>query len=175
MDRNPWRAGLSGVRWTRTDDAERLAALYAVAWRYAYAGIIPGTALEGMISRRGPKWWRRLHAFGGRALAVEFDGGVAGYALVGRNRGGPGGEIQELYVRPECQGVGFGGSLFAAARAELAARAVAPLTVWCLAENRVGCAFYRAKGGVETAQSRDRIGGRDIEKRRFTWLDQAAA
>ena len=63
---------------------------------------------------------------------------VVGYALIGRCRGGPGGEIQELYIRPDCQGLGFGSRLFAGARAELRARGIAPLTVWCLAANRIG-------------------------------------
>jgi len=169
MDRTPWRADLSGARWTRTGDAEALAAVHAATWRYAYAGVIPGAGLERMISCRGPSWWRRLHGFGGRALVVEFDDRLAGYALIGRNRGGPGGEIQELYVRPECQGVGFGSRLFAAARAALAARAIAPLTVWCLAANDIGCGFYRAKGGVETGRMRDRIANVDLEKLRFSW------
>lgn len=164
------RAAVSGPRWSDMKDASALAGLYAATWRYAYAGIIPGVGLERMISRRGPSWWGRLHAMGGRAMVVEMADGLAGYALMGRNRGGPGAEIQELYVRPECQGLGFGGALFAAARSELLARAIAPLTVWCLAENRIGCAFYRAQGGAETGRACDRIGGKDLEKRRFTWI-----
>lgn len=169
MDRNPSRAGLAATRWSEADDASDLAALHAATWRYAYAGIIPGVGLERMIARRGPSWWRRLHGLGGRALVVAFDDTLAGYALLGRRRDGPGGEIQELYVRPDAQGLGFGSALFAAARAELDARAIAPLSVWCLAANRIGCAFYRARGGREAGRARDGVGGRELEKIRFTW------
>lgn len=169
MERNSSPALVTGTRWSSPEDAVDLAKLHADTWRYAYAGVIPGAGLERMISRRGPTWWRRLHTFGGRALVGVQDGAIAGYALVGRNRGGPGGEIQELYVRPEYQGVGVGGRLFEAAHGALIARAIAPLTVWCLAENRIGTAFYRAKGGQEMARRRERVAGADLEKIGFVW------
>lgn len=151
-------------------DSAALAEVHALTWRYAYAGIIPGAGLERMISRRGPTWWRRLHAFGGRALLAVEGEALAGYALFGRNRSGPGGEIQELYVRPEYQGLGYGGSLFAGAHASLLGRAIAPLTVWCLAENRIGTAFYAAMGGHERARRRERVAGADLEKVGFVWI-----
>ncbi len=169
MAGNSSRADLIALRWSDRRDADALARVHAAAWAHAYAGIIPGPGLARMISRRGPAWWRRLHAFGGRALVVEQGGTLAGYALVGRNRSGPGGEIQELYLRPDHQGIGLGGRLFEAAHAELIARAIAPLTVWCLADNTLGLAFYRAKAGRETDRRTERVGGADLEKIRFLW------
>lgn len=169
MSAHPGGAGLASPRWSQFEDAEALAALHRETWRYAYAGIIPGVGLERMLARRGPGWWGRLHAGGGRALVLAQGEALTAYALLGRCRGAPGGEIQELYVRPAWQGLGFGGRLFDAARAELAARGLKPLTVWCLADNRVGCAFYRARGGRETGRAVERVGGAPLEKRRFVW------
>lgn len=168
---DPDRACAFSTRWSGPADAEELAALHAGCWRYAYAGVIPEPGLSRMIARRGPGWWRRLHATGGRVLVAELEAGsgIVGYALVGRCRSGPGGEVQEIYLRPECQGLGFGRRLFAAARAELRARGIAPLTVWCLAANRIGTAFYHALGGKVTARARDRVAGAELEKLRFTW------
>lgn len=157
------------TRWSEPADAEELASVHAAGWRYAYAGLIPEPGLSRMISRRGPGWWRRLHDAGGRVLIISLGEEVVGYALIGRCRGGPGGEIQELYIRPDCQGLGFGSRLFAGARAELRARGIVPLTVWCLAANRVGTAFYRALGGRVTGRASDRIAGAELEKLRFTW------
>ena len=89
-----------------------LADVHRAAWRYAYAGIIPGLTLERMIARRGPAWWSRMHGRGFRALVVDCDGTLAGYATLGR-AARPGartcGEIYELYLRPEYQGCGLGG------------------------------------------------------------------
>jgi len=168
----PGHAGAQGLvtRWSNPADADALAALHATAWRYAYAGLIPEPGLSRMISRRGAGWWRRLHDSGGRALVACLDGRLVGYAIVGRNRSGPGGEIQELYVRPEAQGLGFGSRLFEAARAELGARGVRALTVWCLEANRIGAAFYAARGGRVVARVRERVAGAEMEKLRFIWL-----
>lgn len=157
------------TRWSTPADAEGLAVVHAAAWRYAYAGVIPDPGLTRMIGRRGPGWWRRLHDAQGRALVATLGPETIGYALLGRCRGGPGGEVQELYVRPECHGLGFGSRLFGAARAELDARNLAPLTVWCLAGNVIGLAFYRALGGRETGRALESVAGRRLEKLRFTW------
>ena len=45
---------MTRTRWSGADDAGALADLHGAAWRHAYAGIIPGVALERMIAARGP-------------------------------------------------------------------------------------------------------------------------
>jgi ribosomal protein S18 acetylase RimI-like enzyme len=169
MEPGPDAARALSTRWSTPADTATLAALHAGAWRYAYAGLIPEPGLSRMIARRGPGWWTRLHRQRGRALVATLGGEVVGYALIGQCRGGPGGEIQELYVRPDCQGLGFGARLFEAARAEFRARGLAPLTVWCLAGNALGVGFYRAVGGRETARACDSVAGARLEKLCFTW------
>jgi ribosomal protein S18 acetylase RimI-like enzyme len=163
------------LRWSRETDSPALAALHGEAWRYAYAGIIPGLVIERMVARRGPRWWSRLHGGGGSALVVELDGAVAGYATLGPNRAQgrlgrrPRGEIYELYLRPEYQGVGLGRRLFDAARERLAGTGLAGTVVWSLADNAIGCRFYRAMGGAELGRGRERIGGVALDKLGFVW------
>ena len=97
------RTHMIAIRWSTDADCERLAALHREAWRNAYAGIIPGLTLERMIGRRGQAWWRRMHRLGARALVLEFDGELAGYATLGPSRGGPGpgsGEITRSTSAP---------------------------------------------------------------------------
>jgi ribosomal protein S18 acetylase RimI-like enzyme len=162
-----------GIRWSTAEDAEALAALHRAAWRNAYAGIIPGLALERMLARRGGGWWLRMHRLGARALVLDFDGAIAGYATLGpsrgRDAGGSRGEIYELYLRPECQGVGFGRRLFGAARERLGTAGLVRVRVWALADNAAACRFYSAMGGRECGRAEERIGGVALEKVGFAW------
>lgn len=163
--------GLVATRWSTETDSRALAEVHAVAWRYAYAGIIPGLTLERMIARRGPSWWWRMHDRGFRALVLDCDGAVVGYATLGRVRtpADRRGEIYELYLRPEVQGCGFGRRLFIDARARLREGGLDGLFVWALADNALACRFYRAMGGAEVARSRDRFCGMPLEKVGFGW------
>ena len=162
------------IRWSTAEDAEALARLRAASWRNAYAGILSRPAIERMISYRGASYWRRTGTAGG-ALVITLDGTVLGYAMMGLDRrateGGTrdAGEIFEIYLAPEAQGIGLGRRLFAAARAELRAAGFRRLRVWALAENEIGCRFYRALGGAERGRCRERIGEREIEKIGFHW------
>jgi ribosomal protein S18 acetylase RimI-like enzyme len=125
-----------------------------------------------MISRRGPGWWQNMHRRGFHALVVDCDGELAGYATLGRGRSygpEPGGEIYELYVRPEWQGCGLGHRLFVEGRRQLATHGFSKLTVWALADNTLGCRFYRAMGGTEAARCEDRFCGVPLQKIGFAW------
>ena len=160
------------TRWSTAADAGSLARVHQNAWRFAYAGIIPGVALERRIAARGPKWWQRIHRLGGRALVIEFDGRLTGYAMLGRCRSGDfgaAGEIYELYLEPTYHGAGLGRRLFGEARRLLRARSLRGLMVWSLADNDCGCRFYRALGGKDTARSVVRMCGVPLDQIAFGW------
>lgn len=160
------------MRWSERGDAAELARLHGDAWRYAYRGIIPGVCLERLIAGHGAAAWQRLHDKGKRALLLEFDDKVAGYAWFGpcRMRGaGRLGEIYELYLRPEFHGAGFGRELFAEARRRLSARGLRSVVVWALAENEIACRFYSALGGRIKARTHECIGGTKLEKIAYLW------
>lgn len=160
------------TRRARPADAVDVADIHDAAWRSAYRGLIPGLELEKMVERRGPGWWETALRRGSRVLVLTHGAHVAGYANVGRNRarGLPyEGEIYELYLRPEYQGLGFGRRLFADARKELASVGFEGLTVWALAANEPALGFYRALGGVSVARSSETFGGRTLDKVAFGW------
>ena len=160
------------IRRAIAEDAPALAALHREAWRYAYRGIIPGLVLERMVARRGPRWWRRMHAQGDATLILEFEGKPAGYISFGRSRlasRSAGGEIYELYLKPEYHGAGLGRHLFRAARDELSRAGLRGLVVRSLAANETGCRFYRAMGGREFAHGTERVGGVRLATVAFHW------
>ncbi len=138
------------IRAARAGDEAGVAAVHDASWREAYQGVIPGAALERMVQRRGPAWWRRAIRGGTRLLVIEYRDAIIGYASVGRSRVpslGCRGEIFELYLSPEYQGVGFGRRLFDSARKDLAAFGCPDFVVWALADNVRAMAFYARLGG----------------------------
>ncbi|MGE3245228.1 MAG: N-acetyltransferase family protein [Beijerinckiaceae bacterium] len=149
------------VRTARPADAAEIANVHDLSWREAYRGIIPGRELERMISRRGPKWWQSAVKRGSNILVLDFDETVVGYATYGRNRarGVPyKGEIYELYLTPEFQGLGFGRRLFRAARADLTRHRCDSVVVWALEDNARAVDFYRHLGGAAIKRAPEKFG-----------------
>lgn len=161
------------VRQARVADAEALSEVHDEAWRLAYRGIIPGVALEKMVLKRGPAWWRAALKRGAhRVLVLAFGDDIAGYANFGPSRyGAPRlrGEIYELYLRPAYQGVGLGSLLFRAARQRLADQRMPGLIVWALSDNEAACAFYKAMGGRHISTTTEKFGGVAVSKTGFGW------
>jgi ribosomal protein S18 acetylase RimI-like enzyme len=105
------------------------------------------------------------------ALLV-FGERIAGYANYGRNRARSlsyDGEIYELYLRPEFQGLGFGRRLFTATRRDLGQSGLRSLIVWALSDNESALEFYRALGGRPVARSSERFGHKTLDKVAFAW------
>ena len=161
---------LISVRMARPGDEEAIARVHDTAWRNAYRGVIPGRELERMVQRRGPKWWRQAIRAGTRLIVLDFADAVAGYASYGRNRMPAlafGGEIFELYLTPEYQGVGLGRRMFAAAKADLAAHGFSTFVVWALGDNERAIEFYHLRGGVVVRRARERFGEETRERIAF--------
>ena len=154
----------------RRGDEEKIAEVHDAAWRDAYRGVIPGRELERMIARRGPRWWRKAIARGSRLLVLDFSDRIAGYVSYGRNRVPSlsyGGEIFELYLMPEYQGVGLGGRMFTAARNDLATHGFSSFVVWALGDNDRAMTFYKRRGGAIVRRARERFGDETRERVAF--------
>ncbi|MEM8838539.1 MAG: GNAT family N-acetyltransferase [Pseudomonadota bacterium] len=153
-------------------EAPEIAEVHLASWRAAYRGIIPHKALEQMIARRGEKWWRRAISRGTHVLVVDFNGTIAGYATVGINRARTlpyEGEIYEIYLLPEFQGVGLGKQLFKKAQKALADYSLKSSVLWVLAENEQARRFYEGLGGREVAKSVETFGDKALSKVAYCW------
>jgi ribosomal protein S18 acetylase RimI-like enzyme len=160
------------IRQAKASDAAAVAQTHDEAWRAAYQGIIPGPELDKLINRRGPDWWDSAIRKGSRIAIVGFGDTVAGYANYGRNRARSlfyDGEVYELYLRPEFQGIGFGRRLFSAARRDLVQSGMKSMVVWALSDNEPAVEFYRALGGRAVARSSERFGTKVLDKVAFAW------
>lgn len=149
-----------------------MARVHLASWRSAYRGIIPHRELEKMIARRGDLWWRRAINRGTHVLVIQFNGVIAGYATVGISRARTlpyEGEIYELYMLPEYQGVGLGKQLFNNARRALGEYGLKDNVLWVLEDNQAACAFYKAMGGTTVARSTETFGQKTLGKVAYAW------
>ena len=104
----------------------------------------------------------------GSSSRLDFDHQIVGYATYGRNRVPSmpySGEIFEIYLMPEYQGLGFGRRLFNAARRELAEHGYLSTIVWALADNDKAPGFYQRLGGLTDSARRRAIWRRYVDLR----------
>lgn len=166
------KTNVIGVRRAEVRDAEAITAVHDSAWRFAYDGMIPAKELARIIARRGPRWWDRAIRRGTAILVLEVGGAICGYATVGPNRARnlpQKGEVYEIYMKPEYQGVGLGTRLFLAARRELTRFGFDTVVVWALADNDSACNFYRNAGGRKVARANERFGEVSLTKIAYAW------
>ncbi|WP_420413147.1 GNAT family N-acetyltransferase [Roseibium sp.] len=163
---------LIDLRAARTADCKALAGIHNEAWLGAYRGVLHGLELQRMISRRGESWWRGALARGVNIKILAIADVPAGYATYGpcrlRNTKMDG-EIYELYLKPEYQGLGFGRRLFEHIQKIFADRRASGIAVQVLSDNDPAKAFYQAIGGQLSGKSWHRVGGRRLELSIYVW------
>ena len=117
-------------------------------------------------------WWKRAIQRGTSVLVVDFGGAIAGYCTFGLNRARAlpqEGEIYELYIRPEYQGIGVGTRLFNAARTDLRNHGCDGLVIWALEDNDMAMNFYAGHGGKDIAQGYETFEDQRLRKIAFVW------
>lgn len=160
------------IRRAGLDDAGAIADVHHAAWLGAYSGIIPHKALLRMVGRRGAAWWANAIRRAANIIVVEIGGDVVGYATIGRNRArqlSQQGEIYELYLLPEYQGIGLGSRLFAAARKLLQSNGLSGLVVWALEDNGGALSFYEGLGGRDIAEGVEVFDAKALRKIAYVW------
>ena len=142
-----------------------------MAWRWRKrVKILPGVAIN--LSEHGAGV--SLGGKGSRVSVLVFGDKIAGYANYGRNRARTlhfDGEIYELYLRPEFQGLGFGRRLFNAARRDLVQSGLKSMVIWALSDNEPATEFYRNLGGRMVARSSEKFGPKSLDKVAFAWTN----
>ena len=163
---------LQDIRRARPEDATEIAEGHEASWRQAYSGMLPHRALDRMVRRRGGQWWEQAIRRSTIILVAEVADQIAGYATLGINRVkslAPDGEIYEIYLRPEYQGIGLGTGLFLDARRELQRRRLKGAAVWVLADNAQAIRFYENAGGEKIAEGYEVFDSERVLKIAYGW------
>lgn len=154
------------IRRATTSDAAAIARVHADTWRAAYAGILPDAVLDSLSVSAGASRWEGHIANGD--VAVWVAGGVDGFASAGPSRDedlAGTTELYALYVHPRAQRRGLGTALLGAAVEHGAT------SLWVLAANAPGRAFYEASGWRQDGTKRtiDLFGAQADEVRYATF------
>ncbi len=160
------------VRRAEPEDAAGIAATHDASWRQAYCGMLPYKSLDTMVRRRGVNWWERAIRHSTNILVLDIADKIVGYVTLGPNRVRTlpfEGEIYELYLMPEYQGIGFGKKLFASARHELKNIGMSGCVVWALEDNDNAIRFYQNAGGRDVAEGNETFDGSSMKKIAFAW------
>lgn len=160
------------IRRAEPRDAQAIARVHRNSWLQAYGGLIPHKALVVMLERRREDWWRRAANGPTTLLVLDIGGTIAGYATIGINRTPAlkqDGEIYELYLLPEYQGIGLGSYLFRECRALLRGLGFQGLVAWCLEDSEHAITFFQAAGGMDVAEGMEDFGDSQLKKIGFVW------
>ena len=160
------------VRRAEPQDARAISEAHRDAWLQAYGGLIPHKPLIHMVQRRGEGWWRKAADGPATLLVLDVAGTIAGYATIGLNRSRAlpyDGEIYEIYLRPEFQGIGLGRRLFGESCRLLKSLGCEGLVVWCLEDSEHAQRFFRRHGGIDAVEGTEDFGGTQLKKLGFVW------
>lgn len=166
------------VRDATAHDVAALARIHVDSWHQAYAGIIaPHNLAQTSYSRSVTRFGAYFRQGGQRRSllhVLDTDAGVFGYVNSGRSTSpelGARGEVFELYLHPEAQGLGGGRKLFSAAIWALAEHRATPVVVWALTDNHRARRFYEAMRGREVARGETTVGDQLLDKVAYLWRD----
>lgn len=160
------------VRPAAPGDAGTLSDVHRQAWQYCYSGLIPHKPLSKMMERRDKAWWRKAAHGPATVLVVDIGDTIAGYATLGLNRARSlpyDGEIYEIYMRPEYQGVGLGHVLFTECRRTLKSFGYSGLVAWCLEDCDAAVQFFRSNGGTDMVEGLEDFDTVRLKKLGFIW------
>lgn len=177
------------VRAAVVDDAPAMGRVMVEAWLSAHRGQMPQTAWQKRVDEWTPEAsaaaWARLLTEQARGdqdrvvLLVAEEGADDPVALVlgteaEDDASGSTAQIDALYVRPDRQGQGIGGSLMREAARELGQLGFSSLHVGVLTANLPARAFYEAMGGRETGQRKFDEEGVLLPGTVYAWSDITA-
>ena len=143
--------GAVTIREADADDAEAIAEVHVVSWRWAYRGLLPGDLLDGLSVDEREQMWREAVAADPGSVLIAADGqDILGFASVGPSRDDDAlpstGELLSLYLVERAAGTGVGARLLTEAELALRKRGFDRASLWVLGTNARARRFYDRQG-----------------------------
>ena len=161
---------MTDIRNMVLTDAEQVANIQLLAWKKAYANILPEPYLDNLNQVKKRKSWEQgffLNADAVR-LVAEIQSEVVGFVvglenITGDKLSNPDGELWALYVHPDHwkQGVGF--NLFNSFKSHLKKKGFRSMLIWVLEQNLMARNFYLKTGATLYPDQRTtNYGGKEL-------------
>ena len=153
------------LRGASAGDRAGLGELYCLAWRAAYAGLIPDAYLAGLTPEKCMPRSGRI-----AGLVIEAAGRVVGHISFGPARDADAvgsAEIRALYILPGEWRQGLGSRLFAAACAALVRQGYDRVYLWVMRDNQSARRFYEKQGMVEACERTIAFAGENLAEVRY--------
>jgi GNAT superfamily N-acetyltransferase len=145
------------VRRAVTADADAAGAVFLACWHRSYADLLSPQVRARYDEASAVALWRRVLAAAPNGVLVAD---VTGHGVRGVVRFGADpddtrhGHVFSLYVHPDAQGLGLGGTLLHAASRELRVAGHGMATLWVFARNDAARRFYAAQGWTPNTGTR---------------------
>jgi GNAT superfamily N-acetyltransferase len=165
------------IREANISDAAGLARVSVDSWRSTYSGIIPQEYLDSLTyENRTSRWEERLSNLDGPGFTFIVEDGfsnIIGYA--GGLKGNSGnlvytGEVGDIYLQKEFQGMGIGRRLMATVALRLKEFGHNSLLIWVFEENPYRI-FYESLGGILIDEKEIESGGTKLTGVAYGWAD----
>ncbi|MBZ9558397.1 MULTISPECIES: GNAT family N-acetyltransferase [unclassified Modicisalibacter] len=145
-----------------------------MAWRHAYADLLPADYLDALsVDDSENRWRERLAGGDVHLLQARHAGRVLGFIAVGASRDEDApddrAEIRAFYIAPDHWSTGVGRRLWLAAQRHIRSRGYTAISLWAIADNRRGRRFYERAGFVAEPASRQSftLGDTRLEEIRY--------
>jgi ribosomal protein S18 acetylase RimI-like enzyme len=171
------------IRDATAVDLPAIAEIHALSWRAAYRGILPDAFLDGdLLEDRNTRWSgiaQRMTPRDNLLIATDQKavvGFIAGWTSAALGcEDGYGVYIDNLHVRPDLRGNGYGEPLFRALAGYATAKATAHTKtgayLWLLDGNAPAHRFYHRLGGRDGEHRMVELGGRTVGETRVVCDD----
>ncbi|ASJ73091.1 GNAT family N-acetyltransferase [Granulosicoccus antarcticus] len=149
------------VRRAKPADANAIASVHFLSWRYEYAGLLPESVIRSQSLPDITVFWRDFVSEPNNwpVFVLEEDRHVVGFSSVIPARDDDVDELKvselaAIYLKESSRDKGLGASLLQSCLDESCARGCMSMVLWVLDGNRQALGFYRKHGFVVDGDSR---------------------
>lgn len=155
-------------------DAQAIAEIHVASWQTAYANLLPASFLQALsVEKRVLMWRNMLEVNQVHASIARVSDRTVGWIAYGKcrdnDKDATWGEIEAIYLSPDCFRRGIGTQLIEHALQALRALAYEHTSLWVLSDNTRARACYESLGFAEDGQVRSiKIGGSPLLETRYS-------